>query len=372
MQVRLLRFAGVALLLVLAVILGALIQKFQLPPYEFISNTYKSIFKPEEEWYPENDIAALITIKDQEGAIQLRSDLIHLLWGEPGLPSTLPTDVTKNFGDKRFDDISSLSRIDKITAAMDFGLKSYCYHFVPKSPNNKVVLYHEGHSGDFSLGKKQIEEFLDNGYSVVAFSMLLTGGNSQPDVVLPGVGNFRLERHDHIKFLKPAQGHNIKYFIEPVVIVLNYLQKNYHYSSISMVGISGGGWATILAPAVDERIQKSFSVAGSYPLHLRLPLAPEWGDYEQNEPEIYQAVNYLDLYILGSYGTNRELLQIFNEYDSCCFSGTRSNKYKNIVKDRVNKLGSGKFDIFIDNTHMKHAISDAAMKRILDELGKNT
>ena len=50
-------------------------------------------------------------------------------------------------------------------------------------------------------------------------------------------------------------------------------------------------------------------------------------------------------------------------------SGTKSDRYKNVIKDRINKLGSGKFDIFIDATHRKHQISDTAVQRILDELG---
>ena len=135
-----------------------------------------------------------------------------------------------------------------------------------------------------------------------------------------------------------------------------------------MVGISGGGWTTTLASAVDDRIQKSFSVAGSYPIHIRSSAQKEWGDYEQTEPEIYQTVNYLDLYILDSYGENREHLQIINQYDTCCFSGTKSELYKDVVKNKVVELGAGKFDLFLDDTHREHAISDAGMNRILDRL----
>ena len=348
--------------------LGVLIHKDKLPPYEFLSELYNKISPPPPEEFLENDTASLISIKEQQDIGRLRTELITLLWGESGLPSTLPSDVKKNFVDDRFDDLSAKSSIDKVTARMEFGLESYCYHFIPKSPNNRVILYHEGHNGDFLMGKKQIGKFLDAGYSVVAFSMPLMGRNNQPTIVLPTIGNFRLERHDHIKFLKPQHGHPIKFFIEPVLIVLNYLSKNYNYSSVSMVGISGGGWTTTFVSALDERIQNSFSVAGSYPIHLRLPESGEWGDYEQNEPKVYQTVNYLDLYILDSYGDRRKHLQIFNQYDPCCFSGTKSDRYKDIVKERINKLGSGNFDIFIDATHRKHQISDAAIQRILNEI----
>jgi hypothetical protein len=213
---------------------------------------------------------------------------------------------------------------------MDYGLKSNIYHFIAKAPNNKVILYHQGHGGDFYKSKEQIRAFLDSGYSVIGFCMPLLGLNNKPTIQLPRQGKLKLTFHDHMKFLSPVNGHSVKYFIEPVAIVLNYLKKNYDYSSISMVGLSGGGWTTTLAAAIDTRIDKSFPVAGSYPIYLRSNSSRDWGrgDYEQTVPEIYNTVNYLELYILGSHGANRKQLQIINQYDSCCFAGTKWETYK--------------------------------------------
>ncbi len=164
----------------------------------------------------------------------------------------------------------------------------------------------------------------------------------------------------------------VKYFVEPVAIVLNYLEKNFDYSSVSMVGISGGGWTTTLAAAIDTRIEKSFPVAGSYPIYLRSNSQRDWGDYEQTVPEIYRTVNYLELYILGSYGLHRKQLQVINQYDSCCFAGTKWETYKDIIIERVHELGTGEFELFLDATHREHLISEAAMSRILDELASNS
>jgi hypothetical protein len=175
-----------------------------------------------------------------------------------------------------------------------------------------------------------------------------------------------------MKFLLPENGHPVKYFVEPVVIVLNYLEKNFHYSSVSMVGISGGGWTTTLAAAIDTRIKKSFPVAGSYPIYLRSNSMRDWGDYEQTVPEIYRTVNYLELYMLGSYGIHRKQLQVINQYDACCFAGTKWETYKDIVRERVHRLGTGEFDLFLDATHREHLISVAATSRILDELASNS
>jgi hypothetical protein len=274
--------------------------------------------------------------------------------------------------DTSFDDLSSLKKIDELVITMEYGLESHVYHFLPRSPNNKVILYHEGHEGDFYLSKEQIGQFLDNGYSVVAFDMPLTGRNNQPTVQIPRLGKLALTSHDQMKFLTPEHGHPVKFFVEPVVIVLNYLEHNFDYSSVSMVGLSGGGWTTTLAAAIDTTIEMSFPVAGSYPIYLRSNSPNDWGDYEQTVPEVYATTTYLELYILGSDGPKRKQLQILNEYDPCCFGGTKGETYKDIVRERVFELGTGEFDLFLDTTNSSHSISEAAMSRILDEIRNNS
>ncbi|MEG4291537.1 hypothetical protein Q5692_23355 [Microcoleus sp. C2C3] len=376
---RILRIASYATLIVLAIFYGMAAHKFQLPPSGFVSAAFKHIgVRTPKEYletpkeYLETDVTQLISIRQQQDVSRLRRELIAVLWGNPGIPLSLPSAVDEGFTDTRYKDISSLSEIDKLSIVMEFGIESYVYHFIPKTPNNKVVLYHQGHDGDFYESKVQIRRFLDSGYSVAAFSMPLLGFNNQPTVQLPRQGKLKLTSHDHMKFLLPKNGHPVKYFVEPVAIVLNYLEKNFDYSSVSMVGISGGGWTTTLAAAIDTRIEKSFPVAGSYPIYLRSNSQRDWGDYEQTVPEIYRTVNDLELYILGSYGLHRKQLQVINQYDSCCFAGTKWETYKDIIRERVHELGTGEFELFLDATHREHLISEAAMSRILDELASNS
>lgn len=375
MKNKIFKFGALVILIVLATIYGILIHKSHYPPYDIIQTVFRYIkvirsteYSKTPAEYFENDITALISIKQPQDVSQLRSRLIALLWGRPGLPLSLPSAIANDFVDHGYDDISSLSRTDKLSIVMEFGLDSNVYHFIPLNPNNKVVLYHKGHADDFDNEKEQIKELLDNGYSVFVFDMPLSGLNNQPTVHLPRQGNLKLTDHDHIQFLKPVNGHPVKYFIEPIVIVLNYLKKQFDYSSVSMVGISGGGWATTIAAAIDTRIEKSFPVAGSYPIYLRSNSERDWGDYEQINPEIYNTVNYLELYILGSYGVNRKQLQIINQYDPCCYAGTKWETYKDIVRARVQDLGVGEFDLLSDDSQNQHLISKEAMKRILDEL----
>ncbi len=78
-----------------------------------------------------------------------------------------------------------------------------------------------------------------------------------------------------MSLLNPEEGHPVKYFLEPVVVFLNYAEIDYNYRHVAMVGISGGwgvGWTTTLAAAIDYRIESSFPIAGSYPFFYEITL----------------------------------------------------------------------------------------------------
>lgn len=356
--------------------------RYELFPYSFAKATYSVLVDRDEnsevvvlsvpEKRYKSDIAKLISVKTPSQANELRQQLIAVLFGASGLPKSLPTQVSKDHLDNQYKGISSLVQVDELVTEMDFGLRSIAHHFHPVAPNGKVVIYHQGHLGDFNLGLPTIGRFLDGGYAVLAYSMPLKGMNNQPTVLLPRQGYLKLTSHDHLKFLTPSEGHPIRYFIEPVLIGLNYIQRNYAYSSVAMLGISGGGWTTTLAAAVDTRIELSFPVAGSYPIYLRSGEPRDWGDYEQTEPAILNTANYLELYVLGSVGQNRKQVQVVNLYDSCCFGGLGWKTYKDLVERSVDQLGAGAFSVFLDETHKEHKLSDSALEQILESLAQST
>lgn len=349
--------------------------KFQLFPYPDVRRWYESHLEPipaeylaTPEHYTRTDVAGLISIQRPADIERKRQALITVLWGEPVLPDDLPSTVDRDFRDGRYDDIPELARIDRLTVSMEFGIESRAYHFVPETPNERLMIYHQGHRGDFHESKPQIRRFLEEGYTVAALAMPLLGLNNQPTVELPRLGHLTLSEHDNLRFLSPERGIPVQYFIEPVVVVLNHLAREFEPSNVAMTGISGGGWTTTLAAAVDERIRHSFPVAGSYPLYLRSRSARDWGDYEQNLPELYRTVNYPEMYVLGAHGEGRQQLQIINQFDRCCFAGTKWETYRDVVRNRVEELGAGRFDLFMDSSHHDHRFSDVAMRRILDEL----
>ncbi|MEN8117223.1 MAG: glycosyl hydrolase family 28 protein [Bacteroidota bacterium] len=337
-----------------------------------IFNLEKYKIKPEiPAVYYQTDINKLISINSESDALRKRDELINFIFGDDELPfNKEPEILTENYIDSAYCDIEMLKSITKMEVKMEYGLKSVIYHFNPKNKKNKVVLYHQGHRGDFISGKSLIKEFLNNGYSVLAFAMPLMGMNNQPVVNDPDLGQIHLTQHEHLKFLNPENGHPVKYFVEPVITAINYLEKNFNFKEIEMVGISGGGWTTTLAAAIDTRIKMSFPVAGSYPVYLRSGSDKDWGDWEQTIPELLRTANFLELYILGAYGNNRKQVQIVNKYDACCYGGTKWKTYFPEVSNCVEKLNKGKWDLWLDDTHKEHKISKYILQNILSEILK--
>ncbi len=325
------------------------------------------VFEAIDPLYKETNIKSLITIKNEKDIIKKRGKIIQYIWNGKGFPSSkMPDKIENDIKDDRYNDLMNLKTIDKITVSMEKGLNSIVYIFHPSKSNNKLILYHQGHDGDFILGKNTIKFFVDKGYSVMAFSLPLLGMNNQPVIDFPGFGKVKLQAHDFLILLKSKDLSPIKFFMEPIAVSLNYAEKKFGFKPIYMIGISGGGWATTLYSAIDTRITKSYPVAGTLPLFLRIPR--DWGDWEQFEPELYQIADYLELYILGSYGDFRKQFQILNKYDSCCFAGIKYQVYENEIKKAVSLLGKGEFDIFLDDTHKEHKISDNVLNIVIKDL----
>ncbi len=336
-------------------------------PYSNLRLLYNQITFDENEKEYNVDVKSLIHINSVEDIQKTRAKLIDYIWSSNGLPNRLPDSIEDNYIDKRYENLKNLKEIKKIEIIMDYGINSISYFFIPQEFNNQVIVYHQGHSGDFINGVNTIQYFLSNGYSVLAFSMPLLGMNDQPYIVSDQFGVIHLTTHSYLQFLEDEKLAPIQFFVEPIFVSLNYLEQNYVFDSYHMVGLSGGGWTTVIYPAIDTRISQSYSVAGSYPLYLRSDKKLS-GDYEQIVPDLYQIANYLDFYTINSYGENRKFVQIFNKYDSCCFSGFAYQSYESDLTEKIQSLQPSNFKIFLDESHAEHKISNNALEFIIQEL----
>jgi len=361
---------GIQIARFLLIFLIGILIGVQLPSWLLRAHILPPYIPPRLEIEPfllETNVEGLISIDGEADILDKRNKLIAHIWSTDRLPTELPDRVTENIVDVRYEDLENLKQISKITVNMDWGINSIAYHFVPAQSNRNLVIYHQGHYGDFIFGKDAIQELLNEGYNVIALSMPLFGLNNRPVVDVPRVGKLKFTGHEYLKFLPTENGYPVKYFLQPVAMMVNYAQQH-GYSNIYMLGLSGGGWTTTLYAAIDPRIERSYPVAGSLPIFLRPSGNLDWGDYEETIPEFFAIANYPELYILGSSGEGRRQIQILNKYDPCCFAGIRYKTYEDIVKQRVQSVGAGYFAVYLDETNREHKISDQAIKIIIDDL----
>ena len=372
-----LRILGIIIPIIIVVFFyGVAVGLFEYFPYEGLNQTKKIIFNEETDEhiitstsFEKFDASSIIEIETKKDLNSKRTALINYIWKDQ-ISTKLPTNIEEHFIDDTFSDIKNLKRLDKITIEMEHGINSIAYFFTPYESNNKLIIYHHGHAGDFSLEKNTLASFLNNGYSVVGFNMPLIGMNNQPVIETSDFGPIKFISHNQFSLLESPKFSPIKYFVEPITLSLNYIDENYDFDSYYMVGLSGGGWITVLYSAIDERISESYSVAGSYPLHLRHE-TKNIGDYEQLNPNIYRISNYLELYTMSSFGDNRKLVQLFTYNDPCCFQAELYDKfpYGNVIQDKLAILGDqGKFSVFLDSSTNQHEISDYALSLILDDM----
>jgi len=356
--------------------LGVYVGSYKIFPYEVLDSSKDVLFEQKtiqnNQFFNQADVNSLIEINSESDIGQKRDFLIEYFWNVESLQhiidkSPLP-EVEYNIDDSRYSDFQNLKRIDRLTIEMEYGINSVSYLFIPEESNEKLIFYHQGHGGDFILGKDTIQFFLNRNFTVLALTMPLIGMNNQPIIEIDGLGQMKLSSHEQLRLLETNNFNPMKLFLDPIQINLTFLKKEYDFHRYSMIGLSGGGWTTVVYSAIDERISDSFSVAGSIPFYLRVD-ERDIGDYEQANIDLYQNVNYLELYILSSYGDGRKHIQIFNKNDPCCFSGNGYDTYESVVKDRILQLGKGDFQIFEDDTHYEHKISYITLEQIVKNIG---
>jgi dienelactone hydrolase len=312
------------------------------------------------------DPRPLIHVRDQISLDAARQQLIRKVFARNALDiDASMTQVKSSVVLPGYKGAPNLSTIEQWRVDLPQGFKSDIHIFIPASPPNGLMIYHEGHDAFATRRDEFVRKLVAAGLMVAAIDMPLSGVNSEPVVVNdPALGPLKIEAHDHLSLLETAEFSPLRLFFEPVLAVVN------HYTArgvggIVMAGFSGGGWATSLYAAMDPRINASYSIAGSLPTYLRgwTPNKNSHGDYEQRLPGLLRHLSYLDIYIMAAAG-GRSHLQVFMPEDTCCFAGRLADHYKDIVRTSASTLG-GDFRVIYDTTFVGHDVSSWTTNAIL-------
>ena len=351
------------------------------------------------------DPSKLVRFATPQQADAKRHELITYIW-TTGLPTNALPAVTTNIGALVFDanlrgvDRNLAASVDKLNANVaPYGghVVSYLIHSVASNLNNgRLVIYHSGHRptvDHWAGGHDVVNLALAEGFTVLVMDMPLYGWNTNNTIKLANEGetitinnNPKLRpapHEDMFQKLVPAlpDGTIFRFFLDQIVQGINYFLQTNPGADVAMVGISGGGWTTTLASAVDVRIKRSFPVAGSYPLYCRTsPFAAFSHDIEQYYDPLFReadsngdgitdtaagVASWLEIYALGGYGPGRRQVQILNYYDTCCFFGGAFKTYTNFIASLVHNLGQGVWDFYSDTTLTNHWISSNAINQVI-------
>ena len=285
------------------------------------------------------DLDSLQRIRTAEDVEEVRVEMIELVFGDE-MPTRYPDDI-----EIILDPVFPNHLVQRITVHTD-DLTSFPYLIHPVPWNGELAIYHQGHLGDFrEHGKTTILGLLDAGYQVLAFSMPMLGMNTHP-----------FEEADHWELRD--RDDPLRYFAEPVVVALNWADATYEYSRRIMVGLSGGGYTTVLVSGIDERIDASYPVSGTWPHYLR----DRFGSFGCFEERI--TPSFLELYLMATH-PDREQTQFFSEFDSCCYGGLYAYDYLSYISYLANGW-EGRFQILIDHGEVDHVVSRYTLEEILE------
>jgi hypothetical protein len=245
-----------------------------------------------------------------------------------------------------------------------------------ESPKGLFV-YHHGHDGNplaFESPNVVIRAMIERGYDIIIHCMPGIGWNNIGQVRIKtwdGWGyltDSRNEQHALFSMVDTGDGHFIRFFVEPVLASIDLAMRQRAYRQVVMAGHSGGGWATTIAAALDERIGLSVSYAGSLPFFARHK-GKDLGDAEQTDSAFYREFPYPLLYELasGSAATKRVHYQVFNANDSCCFDSDSAATLQRYVSARPPQPDRDLRIAIVRNTG--HYMAADAILEIIGRLG---
>ena len=207
-------------------------------------------------------------------------------------------------------------------------------------------IYVEGHDGDpFQMvhHNRLLDASVNEGCDMLSMSMLGLGFNDGPAEFPSGRYQGQTSRldwreaHRHGSFIvyhdtELPQYDFLALFLSPHYYTIRSLLDD--YSDVSVMGISGGGWYTVMMAALIPEVDYSIVYAGSLPDVYRTSEA-FFGDYEEFASSVYSEFDYWRLYQLASHRDasmgDRVQYFVFNDFDECCFMDPAASHFASVA-----------------------------------------
>jgi pimeloyl-ACP methyl ester carboxylesterase len=365
--------------LVLALLIfsfGVYAGRYRIYPYELLSDGYGyakyriSTITPSanaggsELTVEKQQISGLLRIRNSS-QVSVQRELLHrFIWKDLSSSKDFHLSARSVEAPEPLKECANASR--RLVLDMPYGFTSVMHLLEPHRRNNRLVIYHRGHNARDKSDMDNVLTLCQQGFDVILVDMVMLGENSKPTILVDNVGRVVFTNHDQLKYLESDSFNPLLLFLAPIEKGIEYAQSLRNYEDIVLIGISGGGAVGTLYAALDERIKRTYAVAGVAPAFVRFAILETYqGDYEQTHPGLAKNVTDLDMYVLAAYGKSRQYVQIYNQYDPCCFAGVAFRSYSTEVSERVRQLGHGSYDAWLDEKNLKHSLSKEMLLRVL-------
>jgi hypothetical protein len=272
------------------------------------------------------------------------------------------------------------TRVSLWRSDLRFQLSSYPLFIQPEEVLNPIctLIYHAGHGPQLDGSENVVRVALANQCNVLllemprwdSFSDGLQYRNTQFAVVSEDLTIDLAQGwlHDQFELLEEiTNSYVLDIFLQPIFDSVSFIENQFGMNhQIVMAGLSGGGWSTHVASAIDQRIDKSIAVAGS-----TLSDSPH-GDFEQRHPYLIN-FGYSTLYAMSAYPINRQFIHAVNWNDTCCFSRQDPLVWMPSVEQILKNQDqvAGRYDVFVDHWNIGHSIGPAVIAIIDDTLSNN-
>lgn len=290
---------------------------------------------------------------------QKRGQLIAEIFGTSSLPEdSTPVETVEN-DEKGFP-------VTHLVWDLGYnGATSTAYHTQTQAEHisDTLIIWHNGHMVATKRDHMGMSRLLNMyGFDVLEFAM--PGFSWNAPVNAPATS----ATHEQFSVLETQGAHPLSLFIGPVIRSVNWAARK-GYKHVHMIGISGGGWTTTVAAAIDPRIESSFEIAGTLPFDLRhQQWSKDHGDFEQDEKRpLYRDCDMECFYMLGALEPGRRRVQMLHEKDDCCFAAEGRHKEIRAYERRCQDATDGRVSVLITDA-TTHTVNMFERRHLLEAL----
>lgn len=251
-----------------------------------------------------------------------------------------------------------------------YGLSTHVISLRPVGVPPCAIILHGGHGG-VADGIEHLSDVLMSNICWIVFVEMPAQANApyyEQSSQIATIGDVELNLadsggvlHNNFEKLEDLTSDSaLPIFLLPSLLTVDLISSSSPTTPILMTGLSGGGWSTHIASALDPRIRFSVAVAGSVP--------NQGSDFEQTHPALV-GLGWPFIYALSANPPGREAYHVLAFDDPCCFDQAYPTDWIADVRKELDEMGGGSYQVVLIHNFESHAFGTVSTGLIRDLVG---